>query len=71
MTILSSVPAVKSFLDTFPLSAGGISVAQENFTASQPPIRSLNVTQEIFGMLRRQKVTDAVQRLFEKEQELI
>ena len=62
MTVLTSpqatapVAADTLFLGSFPLTPTRLSVAKENFTASKPPIRSLNVTDEILSMLRLQEV---------------
>jgi hypothetical protein len=49
-----------------PLTPSVLSVAQENFTASRPPIRSLNVTEEILGLLRSYSLKQSISKIFEE-----
>ncbi len=59
-------------LDLFgslPLTRSSLSVAQENFTASRPPIRNLNATEEILQLLRNHPSKQAISRIFEEAPE--
>lgn len=52
-----------------PVTRSGLSVAQENFTASRPPIRNLNATEEILQLLRNHPAKQAISRMFEEAPE--
>ncbi len=48
----------------FILNPSTLSVAKENFTASKPPIRNLNVTHEILTLLKSQEVKQKLSQTF-------
>lgn len=46
------------------IDLSSLSVAQENYYASKPPIRNLNVTGEILNMLRSRKTQQSLEQVF-------
>ena len=43
-----------------------LDVARENFSASTPPLRTINITQEIKHMMNRQSLIQSIQQILSK-----
>lgn len=50
-----------TLLNFLTITPASLSVAQENYKASQPPIRSLDVTQEILKMVKNSAIAQGIQ----------
>ncbi len=65
-TLNSQSPVNTDLFGSFTLNPSNLSVAKENFTASKPPIRSLDVTNEILSMLQSQGVKETLNQIFDE-----
>ncbi len=62
----SQFPVSTELFGSFTLNPSNLSVAKENFTASKPAIRNLNVTHEILTLLKSQETKQQLHRIFEE-----